>query len=59
MKPKAPQETAEQRVQRERAETDNVRAIQETAQARTSAFRRYKSRRVSLATGRVVGPSMF
>lgn len=51
MKPKEPQETASQRQVRLRSEADNVRAIQETAQQRTSIFQRLRNPRVSIATG--------
>jgi len=59
MKAKAPQETEEQRAVRLRAETDNVRAIQETVQERTDMFRRRKSGRVSITTGQVARPGMY
>jgi hypothetical protein len=46
-----PAETEEQKQQRVQAEQDNVRSIQQTAQRRTSIYRRLMSPRVSLATG--------
>jgi hypothetical protein len=50
--PKPPAETEEQKQVRLRAETDNVRSIQETVQQRTSLFQRLMSPRVSLVTGK-------
>lgn len=54
MTPAIPKETAEQRQQRIRAENDNIRAVQNQAQARTLMFRRLQSPRLSIATGRTV-----
>lgn len=51
-KPKAPEETPEQKAQRERARTENIRATQEGLQGQTAQFRRLRSPRVSIATGR-------
>ncbi|WP_170759977.1 hypothetical protein [Ruegeria lacuscaerulensis] len=39
-KPKAPEETAEQKAQRQRAQADNLRAIQEDVSDRTVGFNR-------------------
>lgn len=50
-KPPKVKETPEQKQQRKRAEIDNVRAIQETVQQRTSIFRRQVSPRISLVNG--------
>lgn len=52
MKPKMPKETTEQKQQRLRAESDNLRSMQELLQVRTSMYRRLQSPRVSIATGR-------
>lgn len=53
MTPSAPGETAEQKAVRLRSEADNVRAIQDTVNDRTDMFRRRKSNKVSIATGKV------
>lgn len=52
MKPKMPKETKEQAQQRLRAESDNVRSMQEYLQVKTGMFRRLQSPRISIATGR-------
>ena len=52
MKAKAAKETPEQRQQRIRAESQNLRSMQDQLRVRTSAFQRLQSPRVSIATGR-------
>lgn len=52
MKVKAPAESPEQRQQRVRAESANLRATQDYLKDQTDVFRRIKSPRVSIATGR-------
>lgn len=52
MKPKTPKETPEQAQQRIRAESDNLRSLQESAQIRTGIYQRQVSPRISIATGR-------
>lgn len=54
MKPKTPKETTEQTQQRLRAESDNLRSMQELLQIKTGMFRRMQSPRISIATGRSV-----
>lgn len=49
MTPKAPEETADQKAQRLRAETDNVKSIQDTVAQRTDMFQRRKSNKVNLS----------
>ena len=49
--PSPPKETEEQRIQRVRAEQDNIRSIQDTVQRRTAFFQRRMSPRISIATG--------
>lgn len=46
------EETAEQKQQRLRAESDNLRSMQELLQVKTGIFRRLQSPRISIATGR-------
>jgi hypothetical protein len=48
---KPPAETPEQKQQRIRAESDNLRAMQDGLQSRTTMFRRLQSPRISIATG--------
>lgn len=52
MKTPKVQETAEQQQQRIRAESDNLRAVQDGLQSRTAMFSRFINPRVSIATGR-------
>lgn len=52
MKPKTPKESPEQAQQRRRAESDNVRSMQEYLKVRTGVYRRLQSPRISIATGR-------
>lgn len=52
MRPKIPAETPEQKQQRVRAESENVAAMQSQLRDQTSYYRRLRSPRVSLATGR-------
>ena len=52
MKAKVPAETPEQQQQRIKAESDNLRAVQDGLGGRTAMFRRLTSPRVSIATGR-------
>lgn len=59
MRPRAPRETAEQRQQRQRAESDNIRSMQDSLSVRTSMFNRIRMPRVSIATGRTLtAPSL-
>jgi hypothetical protein len=51
MSPKV-KETPEQKQQRLRAESQNLRSMQEQLQVRTSSYQRLQSPRVSIATGR-------
>ena len=51
MKTPKPQETAEQKQQRIRAESENLKSVQAGLQDRTTMFRRLYSPRVSIATG--------
>jgi hypothetical protein len=46
------QESAEQKQQRIRAESENLSAVQEGLGSKTNMFRRLKSPRVSIATSR-------
>lgn len=52
MKPKIPGETAEQKQQRIRAESDNINSMQSGLQIRTKMLNRIRMPRVSIATGR-------
>lgn len=52
MKASVPKETTEQKQQRLRAESDNLRSMQELLQVKTGIFRRLESPRVSIATGK-------
>ena len=57
---KPPAETAEQKQQRIRAQSDNLRSIQDQLQVRTSMYRRLQSPRVSISTGkRFTAPSLL
>ena len=51
MRQKQPSETDEQRKEREAAERDNVRSIQENLVQRTGIFRRMAAPTVSLTNG--------
>jgi hypothetical protein len=51
-KPQKVEETPEQKAQRERARTENIRATQEGLQTQTNLFRNLRSPRVSIANGR-------
>lgn len=52
MKASVPKETTEQKQQRLRADSDNLRSMQELLQVKTGIFRRLQSPRVSIATGK-------
>lgn len=52
MQPKKPLETEAQKQSRIRAEKGSVRSLQSNVQQRTNMFRRLKSPRISIATGR-------
>lgn len=54
MKPKQVAETTEQKQQRLRAESDNLRSMQDYLQVKTGTFRRLQSPRISIATGRSI-----
>jgi len=52
MKTPKVEESPEQKQQRVRAESDNLKSVQQGLGDRTSMFRRLHSPRVSIATGR-------
>lgn len=57
MKVSKPKETEEQKQARQRAEADNLREMQQSVQDRTQMFRRLRSPRVSIATGKTISGS--
>lgn len=56
MRPPKIEETKEQRDARQRAQSENIRSIQDSAQARTRFYARLMNPRVSIATGRSFRP---
>lgn len=50
--PKPPEETPEQKAQRERARSENIEATQEGLDTQTNLFRNLRTPKISIATGR-------